>query len=387
MRTRIFTGAGAIAVVGVVSFSALAAAIGGCAGDPNAKSRTVTTDATVAILPEPKLITTAVGTPEELPGVDTSKLNAREREAYWRWVSQLYAPCPQIAASIADCVKLDGACAACVPAARFLAERARAGAPSNEAMAAFQLRFSADVKKVDLLDSPVRGPASAPVTVIVWSDYECPACGFAVPFLEEIQEKHPNDVRIVHKLYPLSTHPHSRQAARAALAAQKQGKYWEMEKLLFENQKSLEDSDLEGYAKKVGLDMARYKRDYADKAAEDVIDRDRADADKHGLSGTPFILINGREFDLSFFKLGGDLESWITTEIEITRKDAERRAVAAVGAALTGEGRGPVPPVGTGVPAASGASTAPAPSASTNAGPSSAPPAVPAEPKAAPKKP
>ena len=351
MRSRLGT-----RVMGIVATLAVTAAIAACSGDPRARGGGAAI-ATVAIAPDVKLLPAPSTEPEELPGVDTSELTPRERHNYWRWVSQLYAPCSELAVSIAQCVKEDRACGACVPAARFLAERARSGAPQNEAIAAFRVRFGADVKKVDMTDSPARGPAAAPVTIVVWSDFECPACGFAVPYLESLQEKHPDDVRIVHKLYPLKSHPHSRAAARAAIAAQRQGKYWEMEKELFAHQKHLGDSDLAGYARGIGLDMARYARDIADPKAEEIIERDRAEAEKQGLSGTPFIVINGREFDLAFFRLDKDLEPWIVMEAETQRKEAERRAIAGVAAALSGAGKGPVGPPGA-APVTTGAPSA-----------------------------
>jgi protein-disulfide isomerase len=342
----------------------LAAVAVACASDPNARTVPAATGATVTIPPDTKLLPAPTSVePEDLAGVNISDLNERERHAYWRWVSQLYAPCPDEAVSIAQCVKDQRPCADCVPAARFLAARARAGAGQSEAIAAFRVRFGRDVKKVDLADSPARGPASAPVTMIIWSDFECPACGFAVPYIDDLLEKHPNDVRLIHKLYPLKVHAHSRQAAKAAIAAKRQGKYWEMEKQLFSHQKHLEDADLEEYARNIGLDMNRFSRDFIDPTAEDIIDRDRAEADKQGLTGTPFILINGREFDLAFFKLDRDLEAWIDAEVETHKKageqkasdqkEGEKRAAAAVGAALTGDGKGTVGPMSTAVPAAS----------------------------------
>ena len=317
------------AVIAAILAASAASAVTACSPAPSGRTTPVAADPTVTIPRETKLIQAPITEPEDLPGVDTSALNARERRAFWQWASQLYAPCPEVAVSIATCVKEDRACSACVPAARFLAARARMGAAQNEAIAAFTVRFGRDVKKVDLADSPVRGPESAPVTVIVWSDFECPACGFAVPLLDEILEEHPEDVRLVHKLYPLNLHPHARPAARAALAAKNQGKYWAMEKLLFANQGRLEDQDLEEHAVAAGLDLKKYKRDIADPKAEEIIERDREEADKQGLNGTPFILINGREFDLGFFRLDRDLKVWIESEIEIRRTDALRRAVAA----------------------------------------------------------
>lgn len=90
-----------------------------------------------------------------------------------------------------------------------------------------------------------------------------------------------------------------------------------MEQLLFENQQHLEDADLLGYARKLGLDMKRFEADMASERATKIIERDRAEADRTGLQGTPFIVINGREFDLGLFSLQGELESWIATEIAL----------------------------------------------------------------------
>lgn len=257
------------------------------------------------------------GAPEGLPGVDTSDLVARERHTWWQLVSQLYAPCSDQAVSIAQCVREQRPCAACLPAARLVASQIRAGASAADAQAAYGERFGPDVKTIDLADSPSRGPEGAPVQVVVWSDFECPACKRAMPLLDAVFEKHSPGVRLVHKLYPLKAHKRGEPAARAAFAAKEQGRYWQMERLLFENQKALEDQDLLGYAKKLGLDLPRFQADMASPRAGEVIARDRAAADKAGLKGTPFIMINGRELDLNLFSLQTDLEPWIATEIEL----------------------------------------------------------------------
>ncbi|MGK4001592.1 thioredoxin domain-containing protein [Sorangium sp. So ce1036] len=274
------------------------------------------------------------GEPEELPGVDTTELVRRERQTFWRLVSQLYAPCPEQAVSIAQCVREARPCAACVPAAQLVADKIRGGASAAEAQAAYGVRFGPNVKTIDVADSPARGPEAAKVQIVVWSDFECPSCGRAIPLLDEVVARHAADVRLVHKVYPLRSHPHAEAAARAAVAAHRQGRYWQMERLLFENQTRLEDADLLGYARKIGLDLARFRADMASEAAAKVIARDKAEADRAGLSGTPFIVINGREFDLSLFSLQGELDRWIETELAIAG------------------GRGPAAPPAAGAPAA-----------------------------------
>ncbi|WP_437546034.1 thioredoxin domain-containing protein [Sorangium sp. So ce367] len=257
------------------------------------------------------------GAPEELPGVDTAELVRRERDTWWQLVSQLYAPCTDQAVSLAQCVRESRACAACAPAAQLLADKIRGGASGAEAQAAYGVRFGPNVKQIDLADSPSRGPERASIQIVVWSDFECPSCGRAVPHLDEVVERHAPHVRLIHKVYPLRSHPHADAAARAAIAAHRQGRYWPMERLLFENQQRLEEKDLLGYAQKVGLDMARFRADMAGEPAARVVARDKAEADRAGLSGTPFIVINGREFDLALFSLQGELDRWIETELAI----------------------------------------------------------------------
>ncbi|MBK8252545.1 MAG: thioredoxin domain-containing protein [Polyangiaceae bacterium] len=350
----------------LIALGLLVCGLAACSGGSGTKSPPQA-DATVAVPLEVKLLAEPTTPPEPLEGVLEGELSDRERGNYWRWVSQLYAPCSGIATSIAQCVSEKKPCASCEIAASFLADRARAGDSQADAITAFVARFGSDIKKVDLADSPVRGNPDAPVTVVVWSDYECPACGHAVPKIEKLLHDRKNDVRLVHKLYPLKSHTHSRPAARAALAAKKQGKYWEMEALLFAHQSALEDADLEKYANEIQLDMGKFKRDFADPKADAIIDRDRAEGDKHGLTGTPFILINGREIDLGIFQLDRDFLPWIDAELRILKKEEELRAVAGLGGALTGQGLGPVSPLSTGVmPVAAPAASA-TPSASSTA--------------------
>lgn len=257
------------------------------------------------------------GDPEELPGVDTSELVRRERHAFWQLVSQLYAPCADQAVSVAQCVQESRPCAACRPAAQLVADKIRAGASAAEVQAAYGVRFGPEVKTIDPADSPARGPEGAPVQVVVWSDFECPSCKRAIPLVDEVFERHSPKVRLIHKVYPLKSHPHAEAAARAAVAAHNQGRYWQMEKLLFANQHRLEDADLLRYAKSLGLDMARFRADMASDRTTEIIARDKAEADRAGLAGTPFIVINGREFDLGLFSLHVDLDRWIEAEVAI----------------------------------------------------------------------
>ncbi|WP_437673943.1 DsbA family protein [Sorangium sp. So ce131] len=308
------SGAGRLALAALSALAVLSACGGAERQDPQFA------DATAVPLPGPPgaaPLDAPGGEPEELPGVDTSELVRRERHTWWQLVSQLYAPCSDQAVSIAQCVRESRPCAACVPAAQLVADKIRGGASAAEAQAAYGVRFGPNVKKIDVADSPARGPERAPVQIVVWSDFECPSCKRAVPLVDEVFERHAPHVRLVHKVYPLRSHPHAEAAARAAVAAHGQGRYWQMERLLFENQDRLEEADLLGYAQKIGLDLARFRADMKGDAAAKVIERDKAEADKAGLSGTPFIVVNGREFDLALFSLQGELDRWVETELKI----------------------------------------------------------------------
>jgi protein-disulfide isomerase len=141
-----------------------------------------------------------------------------------------------------------------------------------------------------------------------------------MPLLDAVVARFPSEVRLIHKVYPLRVHQHAEKAARAGIAAHLQERYWEMERLLFGNQTRLEDADLLGYAKQLGLDLKRFQADMAGERAARIIERDKAEAERAGLQGTPFIVVNGREFDLALFSLQGELESWIETEIALKGK-------------------------------------------------------------------
>ena len=253
-----------------------------------------------------------------LADVDTAALTAREKAEWSGLVSELLAPCPDQPVSIAECVLQKRACSACVPAARFLAVQVERGKTRSQIEAAFRLRFAADtVQKIEVSGSPSKGAPSAPVMIVEWADFECPFCGHAAPVLDEVLEKHRAQVKIVFKHYPLSAHKHAEKAARAAIAAERQGKFWEMHRELFANQENLEPAALVRLAQKIGLDVARFETDMASDPVSQVLERDRRQADALGLRSTPLIFINGRHFDLEHFKLAEDLQPWISIEIAI----------------------------------------------------------------------
>ncbi len=141
---------------------------------------------------------------------------------------------------------------------------------------------------------PAWGSPEALVTIVEFSDFQCPFCNRVNPTMKQIKETYPNDVRIVFRQLPLGFHDRARPAAKATLAAAQQGKFWEMHDLLFENQKALSDKDLEGYATTLGLDIAKWKADMEDPKIEQMVKEDETVAGKFGANGTPAFFVNGR---------------------------------------------------------------------------------------------
>jgi protein-disulfide isomerase len=144
---------------------------------------------------------------------------------------------------------------------------------------------------------PAKGPADAPVTIVEFSDFECPFCKTVVPTLEQIKQKYGDQVRLVFRQFPLSSiHPHAQKAAEAALCANEQGKFWEMHDAMFKDQKALEVAALKTTAGGLGVDKAKFDEcldsgRFAGRVKED----ERAGA-LVGVNGTPALFINGRSF-------------------------------------------------------------------------------------------
>ncbi len=162
-------------------------------------------------------------------------------------------------------------------------QKAQAGRPDPEA------RYAATVD-----DAQTRGPADALVTIVMFEDFQCPFCSRAAATMDRVAKEYGQDVRLVFKHNPLAFHQAAMPAAMASEAAGRQGKFWKMHDLLFENQKELEQEDLLRYAKKLRLNRQRFKRDLRDQALEQKIKDQQEQAERLGARGTPAFFINGR---------------------------------------------------------------------------------------------
>lgn len=143
-------------------------------------------------------------------------------------------------------------------------------------------------------ESPAKGPADAWVTVVEVSDFQCPFCGRAATTMKEVEQNYGQDVRLVFKHNPLPFHEHAMPAAMAAECAHDQNKFWPLHDKMFTNQGTLDNANIETYAKEAGLDMNKFKKCRDENKFKARIEGDQSLATKLGARGTPAFFINGR---------------------------------------------------------------------------------------------
>jgi protein-disulfide isomerase len=147
----------------------------------------------------------------------------------------------------------------------------------------------------------IQGPATAPVTLVEYGDYECPSCGQAYLIVKKLQRQLGRQLRFVFRNFPLATaHPHAERAAEAAEAAASQGQFWAMHDSLFENQNALDDEFLVQYAVALGLDESRFGSELAGHVHAARVREDFMGGVRSGVNGTPTFFINGVRHDGPF---------------------------------------------------------------------------------------
>ena len=164
-------------------------------------------------------------------------------------------------------------------------------------------------------DQPTKGSAKALVTIVAFTDFECPSCARQHPVLDRIVTEFGDRVRLVVRDFPLSQHANARKAAEAAEAAREQGKYWEYSSVLFRNQSALGVDKLRQYAAELGLDRARFDASLDSGKFAEKVQRDIVDGRKLGINGTPTLYINGKRVsDNSYETLKSAIESALKAE-------------------------------------------------------------------------
>jgi protein-disulfide isomerase len=148
---------------------------------------------------------------------------------------------------------------------------------------------------VSIQGAPIRGAADAPVTIVEFSDFECPFCKRAHGTIVQVLERYKSKVKLAYRDFPLeSIHPNARRAAEAARCANDQGKFWEYHDVLFTQAANLAAEDLKQYAKQVGLDVSKFETCLSSGVHKAAVQRDIDDGQKLGITGTPAFFVNGR---------------------------------------------------------------------------------------------
>jgi len=178
----------------------------------------------------------------------------------------------------------------------------KAGTPKSKVYAAIIAKgktfepLESEVRSFDLKNAPSFGADNAKIQLVEYSDFQCSYCGRIAPVLKEVVKMFPGQAALYFKHFPLSFHKQATPAAKASMAAHRQGKFWEMHDLIFENMKSLSDDIYVTLAEKLGLDIAKFNKDMADPTIEALVKKDQSEGSRSGVRGTPTFFINGRKY-------------------------------------------------------------------------------------------
>jgi protein-disulfide isomerase len=170
--------------------------------------------------------------------------------------------------------------------------------------AAAPKRAAIDYNKVHNMPvgtSAIKGNKNAPVTIVEFSDFQCPYCARLQPTLRDVLKAYPKDVKLVYKDFPLSFHKQAKNAAKASRAAGEQGKYWEMHDLIFENFSKVNEAMFKDFATKLNLDMDKFLADFNSTKYDSLIQQDINLGRQAGVTGTPSLFMNGKRMQRRSF--------------------------------------------------------------------------------------
>jgi protein-disulfide isomerase len=241
-------------------------------------------------------------TTTDINGVDFQGLSPARREAALNFLRTETCTCG-CNMKLAECRMKDPACGTSRKLANAAVKDFGAGKKVDE--------IRADLKKlagepppileapvpISLAGDPVTGAGNARVTLVEFSDFQCPFCMKAVHEAKEILKLFPNDVRLVFKQFPLDSHRDAEFGAEAALAAQEQGKFWEMHDRLYAGYPDLSRRTIMKYAQQIGLDMKRFSSDLDSRRFQARVHREEQEGEKAGVEGTPTFFINGKKYN------------------------------------------------------------------------------------------
>ncbi|MDP9053441.1 MAG: thioredoxin domain-containing protein [Acidobacteriota bacterium] len=241
-------------------------------------------------------------TATELPGVDWHNISGARKETALKFIREEQCTCG-CTMKIAECRMKDPGCIyskklASVAMKGFAegrnatAVRAEVKKAASEPPPVFE-----EPVKISLAGDPQKGPDNARVTLVEFSDFECPYCSKAVATANAIVRDFPKDVRLVFKQFPLDSHSNAEFGAEASLAAQAQGKFWEMHDLLYDGFPDLSRKTVFNYAREIGLDMKQFTADIDSHKFRARVHMEEQEGEAAGVGGTPTFFVNGKKYN------------------------------------------------------------------------------------------
>ena len=246
---------------------------------------------------------------EQAPGVLLRGLTRGEKSTVYAILNTERSACDQ-PHSLAQSLRDDPGCHDSTAISQFVADAVRAGASAADIRHDIPIVLAKlEPKSIDLDGRPVYGPEQAPVTVVVFADFECPHCRMEAGHLREVIDGSQGKARLVFKHFPLGHHEVAKRAAVAAEIAHHEGKFWAMHDLIFDNQLDLTEPLIADLAQQAGLDPGRFAAAYAADAGLKAVEADIAEGKALGIAATPTVYVNGREVNRVLF--GGTVEGFI----------------------------------------------------------------------------
>jgi len=259
-------------------------------------------------------------TAESLPGIDMSKLTAAQKASALKILREQGCSCG-CGMKLAECRMVDPNCSYSTGLAQTVVDTLAKGKSEADAVTAASSSKWAHAEPIKILDepvhisvagAPVKGPDNAVISLVEFSDFQCPYCAAAVPQIDALLRAYPTQIKLIYKQFPLEIHSQAELAAAAAVAAQKQGKFWPMYETLFQHHDNLSRQNIVEMAKLNGLDISRFETDMDSTDVRETVIRDVQDGNRAGVEGTPTLFINGQRYNgpvtLSYLKLVMDSE-------------------------------------------------------------------------------
>ncbi len=239
----------------------------------------------------------------DLPGVDFKGLTAAQKQKVLVALREAGCPCG-CQMQLARCRVEDPACGQSTELARIAVAAIRAGEDIKSALAnspyvkaaASRNRVLLDPVKIAIDGAPSKGPADARITLVEFSDFQCPFCIRAVGQLEAVLKAYPQDVRLVYKQFPLDNHGQARVASQASLAAHAQGKFWLLHDRMYAQSRQINRANILMWAKELGLEMGSFTLAMNATATSQAVEQDLAEGGRIGVEGTPTLFINGKKY-------------------------------------------------------------------------------------------